>query len=536
MSVQAQDAQMPNEGDGPAKYCRRSADNGDGTYTNPLIGADFPDPDIIRVGDVYYYVSTTMFYFPGATILKSYDLVNWEYCANPLEQISDSEAFNLENGFNHYSKGQWAASLKYHDGLFYLHFIAFSHPNFEDGGDFLLTAADPEGEWKMQRLEGFYYDSGLLFDNEEIYIVHGFGDISVTQLDREFKEMRTERVLSVGNGCEGSHFYHIGDYYYIYATYGGTEGSQTIFRSRNPFGPYEEHEGRIFANQHIHQGGLVQTQTGEWWTILFKDDGTVGRIPYLEPVEWADGWPVLGNEGIDVSAGGAAHEKPNVGKEYPKTYLPADDSFTGPLLGKQWQWNHNPDEACWSLAENPGFLRLRTASVTDDFMQARNTLTQRAHAFANAGTPRNAYPNTYATTCIDVSGMSEGDVCGLCVFQDPYGYVGVKMENGKKYIVYYRSAYENNGVFVPAESVTAEEPLDDNIIYLRAAANFGTDKVNFYYSTDNIRYIPFGNEWTMRYTLRIFVGNRFCLFNYATQALGGYADIDWFSTDPEYKE
>lgn len=520
----------------PEYSCLRTADNGDGTYTNPLIHADFPDPDIIRVDNTYYLVSTTMFYFPGATILKSYDLVNWEYCANPLEQINDSEPYNLENGYNHYSKGQWAASLKYHNGTFYLHFIAFDHENFADGGDFLLTATDPEGDWEMRKLDGFYYDSGLLFDGDDIYIAYGIGDISVTQLDDDFNALQTELVISVGNGCEGSHFYHIGDYYYIYATYGGTEGSQTIFRSTSPFGPYEEHDGRIFANQNIHQGGLVQTQTGEWWTILFKDDGTVGRIPYLEPVVWQDNWPILGNDGIDVSAAGASYPKPNVGAAYPKTYLPTNDTFTGTSLGMQWEWNHNPDNASWSIFENPGFLRLHTASVTDNFKQARNTLTQRAHGYANEGTADNAYPDSYATACLDVSGMTEGDICGLCVFQDPYGYIGVQMTNGEKHIIYYRSAYETDGDTIPAETITSDDPIAGNTVYLRATANFGTDKANFFYSTDNTTYTSFGNEWTMRYTLNIFVGNRFCLFNYATKTLGGYIDIDWFSTEPDFSE
>ena len=175
------------------------ADNGDGTYTNPIINSDFPDPDIIRVGDTYYYVSTTMFYFPGATILKSHDLVNWEYCANPLQKIAESEPFNLQNGYNQYSKGQWAPSLKYYQGKFYLHFIAFNHEKFADGGDFLLTATDPEGEWKVQKLNGFYYDSGLFFDEAtgRRFVVAGYNEISVTELDENFNAIGPLSGLSI---------------------------------------------------------------------------------------------------------------------------------------------------------------------------------------------------------------------------------------------------------------------------------------------------------------------------------------------------
>lgn len=523
----------------PAFTRQWTADNGDGTFTNPLLNADFPDPDIIRVDDTYYMVSTTMFYFPGATILKSKDLVNWEYCSNPLQQINSSDPYNLQNGYNHYAKGQWAASLKYHDGKFYLHFIAFNHENFQDGGDFLLTAENPEGTWEMRKLDGFYYDAGLLFDDGEngtgnTYIAYGIGDISVTQLDEDFKAVRTEKVISVGNGCEGSHMYHIGNYYYIYATYGGTEGSQTIFRSTSPFGPYEEHEGRIFEKQGIHQGGLVQTQTGEWWTILFKDAGTIGRIPYLEPVEWVDGWPVLGNAGRDVSEGGASYTKPNVGTSYPQSYLPTNDTFTQPSLGMQWQWNHNPDASCWSLFARPGHLRLYTASVTDNLKQAQGMLTQRMWGYNPAGTDANSYTDTYGTASFDLSGMQDGDVCGLCVFQDPYGYVGVKMENGRRQIVQYRSSYEQNGTVTDAVEIEGAEVGEQ--VFLRAVADFGTNKVRFYFSEDNMNYQPVGEEMTMRYTLNVFTGNRFGLFNYATVERGGYVDIDWFSTEPEYSE
>lgn len=529
-----------------------TSDNGFGKFTNPLINADFPDPDIIRVDDTYYLASTTMFYFPGVTLLKSKDLVNWEYCANPLTKINDTDAYNLLNGQNWYSKGQWAPSLNYHDGKFYINFIAFG----DDGGDFMLTATDPEGEWTMTKLKGFYYDSGFLFDDNRdhlsglgpngelngdgnIYVVAGIGDLTVTQLNANFEEIKSQKVISVGNGCEGSHFYHIGDYYYIYSTYGGTEGSQTIFRSKSPFGPYEEHDGRIFANQHIHQGGLVETQTGEWWTILFKDAGAIGRIPYLEPVKWVEGWPVLGNSGIDVSKNGVAYSKPNVGKTYPRTYLPTNDTFTESKLGMQWQWNHNPDNSAWSLYEQPGQLRLHTASVSTELIDARNTLTQRMFAYNVEGTASDKYMDTYGTIALDTYGMQEGDVAGLTIFQDPYAYIAVKMIDGKRRLVQYRSVYEDgwgdNIYEVPAQEVVGDEITQDKI-YLRAIANFGTSKAKFFYSYDNETWIPFGNEMSMRYTLKIFVGNRFGIFNFATKQLGGFVDIDWFSTEPTYSE
>ena len=530
-----------------------TADNGYGGFTNPLINADFPDPDIIRVDDTYYLASTTMHNFPGATILKSKDLVNWEYCANPLQQIADNDPYNLKNNLNHYSQGQWAPSLQYHNGKFYLNYIAWGKDGFNDGGDWILSATDPEGDWTQTKLDGFYYDAGFLFDDNRdhlhglgpngekngdgfLYVACGIGDISVCKLNAStFKEISSTKVITVGNGCEGSHMYHIGDYYYIYATYGGTEGSQTIFRAKSPMGPYEEHSGRVFEKQHIHQGGLVETQTGEWWTILFKDAGTIGRIPYLEPVTWQDGWPIIGNNGKDVSASGKAYAKPNVGKTYPKTYLPTNDTFTDPKLGLQWEWNHNPDNSSWSLFENPGHLRLHTATLTSDLKQAQNMLTQRIFGYNVEGTDGARYADSYGTVVIDTYGMQDGDIAGLCVFQDPYGYIGVKQVDGKKYIVQYRSDYDE----VKAQETMASEPIafvDGEKIYLRAIVNFGTNKANFYYSVDNKTWTKFGNEMTMRYILSIFVGNRFGIFNYATKQLGGYIDVDWFSTEKEFTE
>ena len=517
-----------------------TADQGDGTYVNPLLNADFPDIDVIRVGDVYYMATTTMYHFPGATILKSKDLVNWEYCANPLQKVDDNDAYNLKNGWWHYSQGQWAASLNYHEGKFYLYFICYGRQGIDDTQNILLTATDPEGEWQMTKMSEHYYDSGWLFDDGEggdgyLYVACGIGDIWVNKLNaKTLKKISSERVISVGNGCEGSHMYHIGDYYYIYATYGGTEGSQTIFRSKSPMGPYEEHEGRVFANQKIHQGALVETQTGEWWTILFKDAGAIGRIPYLEPVSWVDGWPVIGNNGIDVSKDGAAYRKPDVGKTYEPTCLPTNDAFTETTLGLQWAWNHNPEDSAWSLTERPGCLRLYTANVTEELNTARNSLTQRILGYSPNGTAAARYKNSYGTVKLDVSAMQEGDVAGLAVFQNPYSFIGVKVTGGKKCM--YAETCTFNGQTLKKTGTKTGPELQSDTVYLRAIVNFGTNSCRYYYSYDNQKWTSWGLTMTMGYTLDYFVGQRFYLFNYATKQLGGYVDFDWFSTEQEYTE
>jgi hypothetical protein len=334
--------------------------------------------------------------------------------------------------------------------------------------------------------------------------------------------------------------YHIGDYYYLYCTYGGTERSQTTFRSKSPMGPYEEYvgpktstnpKGRTFAGQNIHQGGLVETQTGEWWTMLFCDAGAIGRIPYLEPVKWVDGWPIVGNNGRDVCEGGKPYAKPNVGQTYPRTYLPTNDTFTDATLGMQWEWNHNPDNTRWSLMEHPGFLRLHTATVTDSLQWARNSLSQRILCYDPVGTNSSKYHNSMGTIKMITTNMLEGDVAGIAVFQEPYAQIGVKVVDGKKRI-YYMQQSKLHGT---QQKQTGTE-LQSDTIYLRASVNFGTNKANFYYSFDNQKYTKFGSEMNMGYTLDVFVGNRFFIYNYATKQLGGSVDIDWFSTEPNFSE
>jgi Beta-xylosidase len=489
------------------------SDNGDGTYTNPLIHADFPDPDVIRVGDVYYMVSTTMHIFPGATLLKSYDLVNWEYCCNPLEFIESNDAYNLLNGENRYAGGQWASSLRYHNGKYYILFCTLAE------GGYLLTATKPEGSWNLKRLSKGYYDPGLHFDeNGKIYVVHGINNLTITELDQDFNAVAGSEKIVVerpDKGLEGSHLYKIGNYYYIYATYGGWPASQTVFRSGNIYGPYEEK--RLMDEENIHQGALVETQTGEWWTVLFYDKGPYGRLPNLQPVTWKDNWPALGVEGKAVTT----YKKPNVGKEYIVKALPTNDNFRNYKLGMQWGWNHNPDNSKWSLFEKPGYLRLKTTGVVPDFLQARNTLTQRIFGY------HSSTKDSYGTICMDVSEMKEGDIAGLAVFQDPYSFIGITITDGVKNLIWKNSKTGN----------MQNAPIAiSSKIYLRAVANYGTGKAKFYYSTDNVVYTPFGEEFVMEYNLSVFVGNRFSIFNYATKQAGGYIDVDWFSTEEQFSE
>ncbi len=511
------------------------SDNGDGTYTNPVIAADFPDPDVILVNDTYYMVTTTMFIFPGVTVLKSQDLVNWEYCSNAVPRFDFSPCYDLD-GCSRYGHGQWATSLKYNNGKFYLLFITL------DEGGFICSAAKAEGPWEIKKLPKGFYDPGLFFDDDgRIYVAHGYNKIHMTELDENFAPKGKDSLIFTGDirrGLEGSHVYKINGYYYLYCTYGGLDGFQVALRSKNIYGPYEQkvviRDTTKGVNFGIHQGALIKTQTGEWWTMLFVDSGPFGRFPSLQPVTWVDGWPMVGVNGKAVTI----YKKPNVGKTYPIKILPTSDEFdpasgTGSTtLGMQWGWNHNPDSTKWSLTENPGYLRLRTVKVVDSLQKARNTLTQRMFAYYSDKLV------SIGTIKMDFSKMNEGDIAGLAVFQDPYAYIGIKKVNGKNYIIMV-----NNGKTIDSAEV------ESSTIYFRASAFFGSGAAPLYggdtvpgsgnaffsYSPDNKSFIKIGNELKMRFNLKIFTGNKFCLFNYATKETGGYVDIDWFRTDASSK-
>ena len=500
------------------------SDQGNGKYKNPIIFADFPDPDVIRVGDTFYMVSTTMHLFPGATIVKSKDLVNWEYCAQPLTQLSTKDDYNLMNGKNAYARGMWACSMKYHDGKFYILI------NGNDAGGFILTASDPEGKWDMTPLPRSYYDPGMLFDNGKVYIACGIGNIQMCELDENFNYIREQRVISDKDGLEGSHLYKIGDYYYIYATYGGWPSGQAIFRSKNIFGPYEEKMlvEKIINGQvnTVHQGALFDTTEGEWWTIMQEDLGCLGRMPNLQPVVWADDWPIVGNKGVPYST----YFKPNVGGSYPRTAMPTNDNFRSYPIGMQWEWNHNPDDGAWSLFERPGWLRMRTSGTADKLTQARNMLTQRIYTQHGKETT----PST-GTIRLDVTHLTEGDRAGICILQDPYAFIAVQVKNGQRQIVWRQDQLTENSNFTPREEV---KTIDiDSVVYLRAAITKSTSKTQFYYSLDNKTFTPLGGQTTQSFNLSVFVGSRFGIFCYATQADSqGFADFDWFSTEQNYEE
>lgn len=502
-------------------------------FQNPIVRADFPDPDVIRVGDTYYMVSTTMFHFPGATILKSQDMVNWEYCAHPLQQVSTDAGYNLMNNKDAYASGMWACSMKYHNGKFH---ILINEKRPTGGWDlqgWLLTATNPEGPWTAKKLSRSYYDPGMLFDNGKVYVAQGIGNISVCELDENFNFKKEVTVIQNKDGLEGCHFYKIGDYYYIYATYGGWPSGQAVFRSTDPFGPYEE---KMLVEKWIdnvpntiHQGALIEDTAGKWWTVMQEDLGALGRFPNLQPVRWTNNWPIVGNNGKPYKSFTDKYAKPTAKGDVRVKALPTTDAFRSLFLGKQWEWNHKPDNNGWSLSDRKGWLRLKPTRITTSLPVTRNMLTQRIFA------TKNQYTN--GTVRLDFSKLTDGDRAGISIFQDPYAYIAVERTGDTFQLVWKKDKVKDAGSdFTPDEKTHAFSVTRDSVIYLRASIKYEENKAKFFYSLDNQNWTQLGGETSQSFNLSVFVGARFGLFCQATKAVGGYADFDWFSTEPQFNE
>ncbi|MBO9619844.1 MAG: glycoside hydrolase 43 family protein [Niabella sp.] len=500
-----------------------TADNGNGTYKNPFLWGDWPDPDITRVGDTYYMISTSMHYVPGCPILQSKDLVNWEMASYAVNRYDEDPRYDLQGG-EMYLRGSWAATIRHHNGLFY---VGFCTPNWngEKGHFSMCISTNIKGPWKRTVFPEYLYDPGLFFDEDgKVYVVHGQGKLYVTELAADGlsvkgeKKMIWDRSIPIpegssaprGNyGMEGSHVYKINGYYYITCPAGGTEGWQMCLRSKSIYGPYESkvivQDESSYPNNGLHQGGMIQVQDGSWWFIIMQDRGPIGRVPNLVPVVWKDGWPMLGKNGD--GKGVIINTKPNVGKVY-STKIPAtSDEFNTMELGLQWQWNHNPDNSKWSLKERPGYLRLH-GGYAADLLQARNSISQRVQG-----------PASSAVTELDFSKLKDGDVAGLAVFEKPYAFIGVQQQGAKRLLVMV-----NNGKIIDSIS-----NLKTARIWLKASA---TDKgfiASFAYSLDGKGFHDLGNELKMGLGLT-WTANRFMLFHFnkIPGAMPGYADYNWF--------
>ncbi len=495
-----------------------------GNAVNPIIHADVPDLSIIRVGDAYYMSSTTMHMSPGVPIMKSKDLVNWEMVNYCYDVLDDVDELNLENGKSTYGKGSWASSIRYHKGRYYVSTFAGT-----TGKTYIYSTKNIEkGTWKKTAFKPMLHDHSLFFDDDgKTYMVYGSGKIKLVELNKKLDGIipESEQVIIENAGlpagdnlmlpAEGSQLFKVNGKYYLFNITWPRGGMRTVIihRADKITGPYE---GRLaLQDKGVAQGGLIDTPDGKWFAYLFRDNGAVGRIPYMVPVSWEDGWPVLGVGGkvpdtLDLPVSKGLMPGIVASDEFSRTKKEAD-------LPLVWQWNHNPDNALWSVRQREGYLRLTTGRVDNDFLLAKNTLTQRTIG-----------PTCSGSTMLDVSNMKEGDFAGLALLQKKYGLVGVKYEAGAKKIVMVSAQTES-----PAELESL--PLKQSTVYLKADCDFSgwPEEAYFYYSLDGQKWKKIGSKLEMQYTLPHFMGYRFGLFNYATKEAGGYVDFGYFHIGKE---
>ena len=520
-----------------------TADNGNGTFTNPLFYDEFSDPDILRVGDDYYLAGTTMHAVPGLVILHSKDLVNWENISYCFERFDfDDDAFSLKNHKEIYGQGIWAPCIRYANGQFYV----FSNVNGK--GLQCYTAKDIRGPWEHHNMKGRIYDLGVLFDDDgKIYAIHGYGEVKCTELksDMSGPVEGTERtIIPEGNGVgEGHHIYKINGMYYLISTDYKPNGRTLCSRSKSIWGPYETRvitadetygyhaapltqvRGRIVpdgsrfalgpldenatACSNAHQGGIVQAKDGSWWALFMQDFHSIGRTVCLMPMTWVDGWPMVGLEGNLGRAPRTWFKPENSIGEVKAPYNRCDD-FNEKTLGRVWQWNHNPDDRKWSLKN--GRLRLQSMPA-EQLMWARNTLTQRVIG-----------PKSITTVELYVKGMKEGDVSGLGNINVPCSWIGIVKKDGQLTLRCFEQL-TNDTIDMPIA-------LPKGKIWLRSIGEYDDNQAQYAYSVDGENFHTMGRMMPLSYQLISFQGSRHALFAFNKNGKdGGYAEFDNFTVE-----
>ncbi|MGN0832553.1 MAG: family 43 glycosylhydrolase [Kiritimatiellia bacterium] len=503
------------------------------TYRNPVIFADVPDVGLCADDEYVYMVSTTMHLMPGAPIMRSRDMITWETVGYGIPEFDVKPDFSLLEGKTGYAGGQWASSLRHHQGKFYLWFVA------NGCGGFLYTSNRAEGPWKLQTRGPFLHDGSVLFDDDgRIYIFHGSGHVTEMKddfsgpkpggLDRQLFERGEEKGL-----LEGSSVIKKDGYYYLMMVSAFMEGHprrEVCYRTRDLAGEWEKKvilETEFDLHGGVGQGAAVKCPDGRWRALVFQDRGGIGRTPCLMPVRWEDGWPMLGNE-----FGLIPNDRT---KLYPDlSGIAGSDEFDAGELDLRWQWNHRPVADRWSLTERPGWLTLRTCPAAENLFMARNTLTQRMVG-----------PESTAIVRMDVSQLREGDHAGFCAFQGDSAVGEVVVENGARKVVLSRQtvefsfADEAKRVSRVETEVFATAPLAGNEVWFKVHGNFrrGQDWAEVAWSADGKVWSECSPRVPMRFDIaKFFMGAKFALFNYATRREGGSVAIDFFRMEtPEHE-
>jgi beta-xylosidase len=511
------------------------ADNGDGTYKNPIIHADYSDPDAIRVGDDFYLVSSSFEDIPGLPILHSKDLVNWTIIGHALNQQYPIEHFSLPR----HGEGVWAPSIRFHKGEYYIY---YPDPDY---GIYLLKAKNPAGPWSEPILveggKGLIDPCPLWDDNGQVYLVHAFAGsragiksiIVIKKLNAEGTKVRDHGVLvydghQLDPTIEGPKFYKRNGYYYIFAPAGGVPtGWQLVLRSKNVYGPYERKVVMDQGNSPTngpHQGAWVTTQTGENWFLHFQDKDAYGRILHLQPMKWINDWPVIG---LDEDGDGKGqpvmrYKKPNVGnKSYPIETPQETDEFNTPELGKQWQWMANAKPNWYYLNAAAGMLRLFSDKLPDsakNLWDAPNVLLQKFPAEEFMVTTKMNFTS---------NPQLQNEKCGLVIMGFSYASIAVESRKDGNYIVQTTCKDAMKGK-EENEKIIAKLP-DHQSIYLRVIVQRG-GQCKFSYSLDDKTFM---NSGELTAEVGRWIGAKVGLFCSRQKQINdsGYADFDWFRVE-----
>lgn len=516
----------------PAAMKHWTADNGNGTYSNPLFYGEFEDPDVIRVGEDYYLAGTTMHMMPAVEILHSKDLVNWElagYCTNKLDL---GPKYRLEGGRGIYGNGIWAPCIRYYNGMFYI------FCNVNGGGLQVYRSKTITGPWEHNILPN-RHDMSVLFDDDgKVYIISGGGaPYPIEELNPDLRSFKTDapkRSLPERMG-EGHHFYKINGKYVDISCQPGGPVDEYVAVADSLDGPWKvtkmvvgESMGvtaatpaKAGANDRglwIHQGGMCDTPTGEWWSTIMTDHGSAGRMVCLVPITWDEGFPVIGLPG-NLRKAPNTWVKPNTGvNQEPKPTYVWDENFDSGELNPHWQWNHVPDDSKWSLTEKPGVLRLHSLPAAS-FYNARNSVCQRPPG-----------PECILTVEMDTTGLTVGDDAGFALLCNPSTWIGVvKTAEDTKLQYLQGAASGRRGGAAPTEAPAPVIGVTNppNHVWLRIHCNFDTDQAVFSWSADGKEFTPVGTWSIPGFQLQTFQGVRPALFNFNTSGLpGGFVDFD----------
>ncbi len=486
------------------------------TAINPIIHADYPDPDVTRAGDCYYMISTAMHMFPGGQILRSYDLTHWEHCAYVYDILGETAHQRMDGG-NIYARGMWAASLKYAGGRFHVVFTSNDTKH-----SYYYTAEKAEGPWTRQPMTGFWYDPGLLFDDDgSVYVAHSNRTVRITELTADLstaKENGLDRIVLVDDnprlGWEGSCLLHIGEWYYLFCIHWRPDHMRSMgcFRAKSLDGDFEGGEFMELDLDDRHagvaQGGPVQLHDGSWALFLFQDHGAVGRIPVVVPFRWVDGWPVVDEVPKVLNLPSSCPEH-----EYAPLYT-GDDLRNG--WSVLWQWNHEPHLELVECDE--GGLRITTDRLAANCTEAVNTLTQRCFG-----------PRMTAEVTVDVADMKVGDHAGICALMGCFAQLAVTRREDGFYLVLTRKDAETGDIVTAAEQPWQGERLC-------AEFDFTDDTVGFSCVNTAGETVALGKYHQLVYRLDHFMGCRIGLFMYSTKQTGGSARFTDFAYEVEEEE